>query len=137
MGVVLFAGVAVWQWAVSAATPQPGDARLINMLTTVAMGWSVAAILLSEKLFKKLLSAVDNPARADSAVQTAWIVRAAVREGAAMLGVVVCLLAALKGVLQAFPAYWVNLVPAALFLGFLATRWPSLENLRAQVRQLD
>lgn len=134
-GVAALGGAAFWFFVTGEKLPQPQEVKLINALTTVSMLWAMAAIFVGERLWKNTLAKLDGPAAADGAVQTGYILRLALREGAALLGLVVCLLAALNGVLRAFPAYWVNLAPAALFLFFLAARWPSLDNLRAQVRE--
>jgi hypothetical protein len=135
-GVIVLSALAVSAHLRSAgAAPLPQDVRVINMMTVMTMAWSLAAIVAGETLWKRRLASVENPAGADAAVTAAFVIRLACREGSALLGGVVCLLAAMKGVLRAYPAYWVDLVPAALFFGFLAARWPSLEGLRRQVRE--
>lgn len=135
-GVVLLAGVAFYFFVAGEKTPQPGEVRVINILTGIVMLQALAAIAAAEFVWRKLLSRVEEPGAADGAVLSASIVRLALREGAAMLGLVVCLLAALNGTLRVYPAYWVNLAPSAFFLFFLAARWPSLDGLREQVREL-
>lgn len=132
-GVLVLAGLALWFRLGATQAPAPADVKLINAFTTAVMAWCVGAIVFSEFLWKRQLRAITNPAHAPSIVQTAFIVRLALREGAALLGLVACLLAAMKGVLTAYPAYWVNAAPAALFLFFLAVSWPSREGLRRQV----
>lgn len=132
-GVLVMTGLVVYFRLGAGGPPQPADVRLINAFTTAVMAWCAGAIVFSEFLWKRRLRAVANPAHAPSVVQTAFIVRLAVREGAALLGLVACMLAAMKGVLAAYPAYWVNAAPAALFLFFLAVSWPSREGLRRQV----
>jgi hypothetical protein len=69
-------------------------------------------------------------------VMTAYIVRLALREGAGLIGMTAAYLAALNGVLRAYPAYWVNLAPFGLFLGFLAAHFPSAERLAAEARDV-
>jgi hypothetical protein len=55
------------------------------------------------------------------------------REGAALLGVVVCIISAKSGVMHLYPAYWANLAGAALFWFYLVVHWPSSERLTAEV----
>lgn len=132
-GILMMGAVVLYFHLGAKAPPETGDVKLINAFTTAVMAWCAGAIFLSEYLWKRQLRAVDNPAHAPSAVQTAFIVRLALRDGAAFLGLVACMLAGMKGVLKAYPAYWVNAAPAALFLFFLSVSWPSREGLRRQV----
>ncbi|MDX6769609.1 MAG: hypothetical protein SF051_08765 [Elusimicrobiota bacterium] len=134
-GVLLAAGVAGWLYLGGAGRPvPPNGARLVNILTMAAMAWTLAGIAAGEFLWRRLVRAIEEPARAGAAVRSAFIVRLALREGTALLGLVVLVVGALNGVLAAFPAYWVNAAPAALFLFFVWARWPSLDNLREQVK---
>ena len=133
-GVLLLAGWVAWTYICGAVDTHPNAARFINIMSMVAMGWTLAAIATGEFLWRRLVRGIASPADADGVVHMAFVLRLALREGAAMLGLVVCFLAARNGVLSAFPAYWVNAAPAALFLFFLWARWPSLDNLRAQVK---
>lgn len=132
--VAALAGVAAWvALSPGAEPPSPGDVRLVNGLTTAVMGWTLAAVIAGEVLWRRALRRVENPAHADSAVRAGFILRVALREGPAALGLAAVALAGREGVLRAYPAYWVNAVPAALFLGFLAARWPALDALRAEI----
>lgn len=136
-GVLAFAGVVAFLYARSGGGPlAPNAARLINILTMGAMAWTVAGIALGEFLWRRGVRAITAPAAADAGVQAAYLIRLVVREGTALLGLCVLLLGALNGVLAAFPAYWVNAAPAVLFLFFVWARWPSLDGLRAQVRDV-
>lgn len=132
-GVLVMLGLTLYFRAVAADAPDPAQVRFINAFTMAVMVWCAGAIFFSEFIWRRNLRAVENPAHVSGMVQTAYIVRLALREGAALLGMIVCLLAAMKGVLKAYPAYWVNAAPAALFLFFLAVNWPSREGLRRQV----
>lgn len=134
--VAAFALVVAWAYAGEGHISQPNAARLINILTMTAMSWTLAGILAGEFLWRRGVRLTGNPAKADARVSAAFMLRLALREGAALLGLTVCFLAARNGVLRAYPAYWVNSVPALLFAFFLYARWPSLENLRSQVRDV-
>lgn len=132
LGVASLAAVIAVLHLRGSKTPTPDDVRLINRMTGAAMVAALVAIVASEAVWKAQLKGVDA-ANADARVTTAFIVRTALREGAALFGCVVALLAALNGTLSVYPAYWADLAPAALFLGYLAMHWPSPENLQAEL----
>jgi hypothetical protein len=135
MGIVLLAAVSVFLYARSdAPAPSPQTLKFINMMTILSMAASVAAIFVSEIVWRRMLAGA-TAADVNARTQLAFIVRAALREGAALAGTVTFFLACQDGVLRAYPAYWVDLVPAALFWSFLYLHWPSLENLKAELEQ--
>lgn len=130
MGLTLMVGLVVWTYVNGAArSPSPDQARMINLLTTIAMVLAAGAIVVSQVAWRRLLR--TSPGDLGRRVQAAYIVRLALREGAGFLGMTVAYLAALNGVLKTYPAYWVNLAPYGLFLCFLAAHWPTPEKLTA------
>jgi hypothetical protein len=132
-GLALFAAISVLLYARSSAVvPTAQSLRTINMLTILSAAYCFAAIVASEIAWRKMLAGA-TPADVNAKTQTAFVVRAAAREGAALLGGVTFFLACQDGVLRAYPAYWADLVPTALFWSFLYVHWPSLENLKAEV----
>lgn len=133
-GILGFAAFVVWTYFAGSVDAYANAPRFINIMTMVAMGWTLAGIAAGEFVWRYCVRRVENPAEADATVQMGFTLRLAFREGTAILGLVVCFLAAGNGVLRAYPAYWVNAAPAALFLFFLWARWPSFEGLRAQVK---
>jgi hypothetical protein len=134
-GLTLMAGLIVWSHAGSAGKiPTPDQLRMVNYLTTIAMVAAVAAIAASEVLWRVILRRSSRELGART--QTAFLARLACREGAALLGMTAAYIAAGSGVLRVYPAYWVNMVPYALFLGFLATHWPSDDKLAAEAREI-
>jgi F0F1-type ATP synthase membrane subunit c/vacuolar-type H+-ATPase subunit K len=135
-GLLLFAAadVVVYLRAVD-RSPTPESLRTINLLTTIAMGYALAGIFVSEMLWRSKLRAAREEDVA-ATVRTAFIVRTAVREGAALLGVVVALLAAQGGILRVYPAYWADFAPAALFGSYLWAHWPSAANLKAELAEV-
>ena len=134
-GVALLTAVTLFLYfRSSAAVPTPQSLKLINMLTMLSAAGSFAAIVASEIAWKKMLTGAVA-ADVNAKTQTAFIIRAAMREGAALMGSVTLFLACQDGVLRAYPAYWVDLAPAALFWTFLYLHWPSLENLKAELSQ--
>ena len=132
-GLTLMAGLVFWSYINTAAkVPTPIEVQSINTLTTMMMAAALCAIVASEFIWRAMLRKTSGALGAR--VQTAYILRLACREGAGLLGMTVAYIAALNGVLRVYPAYWVNLAPFALFLGFLATHWPSVEKLTAEAR---
>lgn len=134
-GLTTFALAVAWFYAKSAGqVPDPESVQVINRMTTTVMVLALGLIVASEFAWRSLLR--RSPGTLSGRVQTAYIVRLALREGAGLLGLVVAFLAALNGVLRVYPAYWVNLAPFALFLGFLATHWPTEDKLAAEARDV-
>jgi hypothetical protein len=135
-GIALATVISLFVYARSAeASPSPQSLKLVNRLTVLSMAASFAAIVVSEIAWKRMLaaaSATDVNAR----TRTAFVVRSALREGAALAGVATFFLACLSGVLRAYPAYWIDLAPAALFWSFLCLHWPSLENLKGELAEI-
>ena len=133
-GLTMMAGLILWSYLNAAAkTPTLNEVRSINTLTIAIMVAALLAIVASEVAWRFLLK---TSGAFGVRVQIAYIVRLACREGAGLLGMTVTYVAALNGVLRAYPAYWVNLVPFALFLGFLAAHFPSAEKLTAEARNV-
>lgn len=134
-GLSLMAGLVFWSYlSAGAKTPSVVDVKMVNALTTVMMVLAAILIVASEFLWRFLLR--RGKGSLSSRVTAAYIVRLGLREGAGLLGMTVAYLAALNGVLSAYPAYWANLAPFVLFLGFLATHWPSADKLAAEFREV-
>lgn len=134
-GLTMMAGLVLWSYSgASTKVPTPQAVQFINTMTTVAMVGALALIIASEIAWRSLLR--KSSGALSGRVHIAYIVRLACREGAGLLGMTVAYLSALNGVLRAYPAYWVNLAPWALFLGFLVTHWPTAEKLGAEVREI-
>lgn len=134
-GLTVMAGLVAWSYNNAAArVPAPNDVRSVNALTVIMMVMAMIAIVASEILWRSILRRNTGPLGAR--VQTAFIARLACREGAGLLGMTVAYIAALNGVLRVYPAYWATLAPYALFLGFLAAHWPSVEKLTDEARDV-
>jgi hypothetical protein len=137
LGVALLAAVSFFLYARSgAAVPTTQSLKVVNTMTIFSMAAAVAAIFASEIVWKKMLSGA-TAGDVNARTQVAFIVRTALREAAALAGTVTFFLACQDGVLRAYPAYWVDLAPAALFWSFLYLHWPSLENLKAEISDAD
>lgn len=70
-----------------------------------------------------------------ASLQRALIIRLALMESVALFGLVVCLIALAIGVLAEEPLYWLNLASAAVFVGFLAATFPTVERLQILLRE--
>jgi hypothetical protein len=135
-GLVLLAGVvAFFHFRSAGVVPTPEQLKTANLLTAMAMGGAVAAIVASEAAWRGMILRGQGPMPARAT--TAFVVRVALREGSALFGLVAGLVAAQRGVLRVYPAYWADLVPFALFLSFAATHWPSADNLNAEIAALS
>ena len=66
----------------------------------------------------------------------AWILRLALLEGSALFGIVVCLIGALDGTLREQPVFWLNAIPAILFLVFAAATFPTRDRLLERLREM-
>lgn len=104
--------------------PTPEAVHLANVGTMIAMGLAFALIAASEIAWKIVSGGGSSPADGARAAR-AFIVRTALREAAALIGCAAALPAASAGVLRAYPAYWADLAPAALFVSYLWAHWPS------------
>ena len=135
-GIALLTAISIFfYWRTSGAAPTPQSLKLINNLTIFSAAAAFAAIVVSELVWKKMLSGASLE-DVNAKTQTAFILRSALRESAALVGGVTLLLACQDGVLRAYPAYWVDLAPAALFWSFLYLHWPSLENLKTELGEI-
>lgn len=119
--------------------PQPAaaDVSFIQVMTLVALLLTVSLLPLSGVIANRVLRGGGPPATPDEAVsriRTALILRAALLEGPALFGLVVYMLAGLRGVLQQEAIYWANLFPWILFVGFVALTFPTRDRLESLFR---
>ena len=134
-GLAMMAALIFWSYlSATARVPTPHDVKFINTSTTVAMVSALVLIIASEVSWRSML--LKSSGALGGRVHIAFIVRLACREGAGLLGLTIAYIAACNGVLRVYPAYWVNLAPFILFLGFLAAHWPSEEKLAAEARDI-
>jgi hypothetical protein len=166
-GLLMMAGVVVLLFLRAGPKAAPPSDGILPMLSAVhafmvvscyAAGWFVAeqqlkspssapvvkaaeAVLTPEEralLAKARDEAGVSPAAVTaSRVQTAEIIRLATREGPALLGLVVCFLAALSGVASRQPAYWLNGLSTVLFWGLALNEFPSEDRYRELFRRVS
>ena len=102
-GLTMMTGLIVWSSLHAAPTgPTPNELKSVNTLTTVMTVIALLSIVASEVVWRLILR--KTPRALGARVQTAYIVRLAFREGAALLGMTVAYIAALSGVLRVYPA---------------------------------
>jgi hypothetical protein len=126
-GILMMGAVVGFFYVQNAAKVPPENAfATLRLLSAVAAVMTAAAWTASSVLFKTLAAKASGPA----GVQTAFIVRAALREGPALLGLVICMLGALNGALRVQPVFWAASLPAWLFVGWIALSLPDERSLR-------
>lgn len=118
-GIALFAVIVLW--FAFGAPPRPGNPppEVFSVVNAAVFFSALGAHLLLPRLMAK--SAEATPA----SWQTSMIVRHAPLEGSALLGLVICFLAAPTGALAARPALWLNALPAVFFWVMVARNWPT------------
>jgi hypothetical protein len=138
-GIFLFAVIVLGisaAFSTRASEPPPGSALLMQILTLAHL--AVAAVLypLAHVLFGRILSgerlrkaAQGGPGGVLSLMRTAILVRLAMYEWVAFIGLTVCLVGAIQGILEVQPVYWVNGVSAAVMLLFVVRTFPTKERL--------
>jgi hypothetical protein len=142
MGVVVFAfAVAFIYSQAPAVVPGEAEVDLIRLMTFVHLGLLAVNVGVSFFLARRVFSPEamgegggldDAHAFAEKAVlqqRAALIIRIALLEGSAFFGLVICMLGATNGVLQASPEYWINLLSPVLIIGFGIATFPSKERL--------
>jgi hypothetical protein len=140
LGVLTFVVVVVGLYLGPMSERRADGLGILPVLTIVSMAVFLACLPLSAILGRTLVSRAlatasgeDLPVRGVQALRTATVVRLALLEAAAILGVMVCLLGTLTGALRNAPLYWVNLLPAAVFLMILMLTFPGRARLEQAV----
>lgn len=143
LGVLFFLVVTVVV-ANSAIPMEEPDDSLIELMCIVlalfAIGAYTAGIFLYNRGFAKLdleKSAIAPNGEVFESVpdifverlRTIQIIRLATFEGVAFFGIVVCLLAALSGVIHTQPIYWLAALPALVVVVLVIATFPTKEKL--------
>ncbi len=124
----------------SVIPPGPGEFLLVNILSVMHGTALLTAGSVGSFFFQRMFSSdrlmtlpdTDPETLASQAVgklRSALILRLALLEGAAFFGITVCILAMINGVLDAEPAYWLNLGSLAVFAAFGIVTFPTKERL--------
>lgn len=145
-GVVLFAGVVVLMY-LSLGSPErdlPQDfaVQTIGLMTVVHLVLAIVIYLVAPRIENIIYKQAKNNSDARTTtialagqalgvIRTARIVRLALYEGVALLGLVICYLAMTMNVMVAHPVYWVNAATAAIMAGYVVLTFPNPERLTA------
>jgi F0F1-type ATP synthase membrane subunit c/vacuolar-type H+-ATPase subunit K len=139
LGVLSFLGVVLYTHSNAthvAAEADLSTARLLSINTAlVTLGaWAARGVV-----GQRVLSGEALRETGPQAVRSWCIVRAALAEAPALVGLVVCLLGATSGAMRADPLLWLNTLPLVLQLAATAATFPTLDSLtdRAWARLHD
>lgn len=109
----------------------PGDEQTVNILSLLHVVVAGLCYALVGPVSARLLR--PQPAGGDDSgdgfpvgrLRPAMIVRLALMEAPAFVGLAVCLIGGITGLLQGRPVYWLNLVSAAVFLTYALMTFPT------------
>ncbi len=134
-GLVICAGAVIFIYSRHGAEHAVITDEKISLISLLSLVHAILAILCYAAgilLFRRKVetapdrqSGSGHPLSAFAIISTAVIVRLAVLEGAAQLGLVVCLIASMAGVLRYAPIFWLNLLSTVLFLIFASLTFPT------------
>lgn len=143
MGIVVLSAVLLIL-AFGTTPPEPEDAafELMEILTAVhvlllavlvpASGWLFKIRFTSKQLQRagERNAVSDDPVdQALSIIRTAWIMRMAMLEAGALIGIMVCLIGILNGTILSSPEFALNGLSPLLFLFFVALTFPTSERI--------
>lgn len=154
-GSVLFGAVVLWFYGRSTPPGQDDFDAVFTMqiLTAVhailaVVEYSVAAFLYGSFVSRRhlsrpgiaerldaTLSQLEPPQRCLALIRVGTIMRLAMFQGVAFLGLTVCLLGSIWGVLKAHPIFWVNGLSAVAMILLAVTTFPTKERLEAVFRR--
>lgn len=151
LGTTLFFGIVLKLYFGRQQTAEAGDASFLRILTVVhaalAAGCYVAAFAVNRFLTGPAgVKIVQRNAEAQGAndmtqagiylqaVFAGAIIRAALMEGAAFFGLIVCLLGVTEGVIQEQPIYWLNLFSYGIFALMILWTFPTRLRLEDQFK---
>lgn len=140
LGVVLFGSiVAILYFSaglLEPAEPQESEVQLVGLLTVASFALAIIVYSVAPLMEKRVLQQVKNDSseisltlQALNAIRSARLVRLAMYESAALLGLVTCFLAVGNRVIFTHPIYWINVVPAAILATYAAATFPNQERL--------
>lgn len=134
-GVLTFAAVVVGLYLTTPAAAPDGDAGFLWTLTMIHLSIAIGLVLVRGMLSRGPLRPAallhrssGPPGEAESwlnAMLSSAIIQLALLEGAALFGIVICLLGVVDGILHTEPLLWVNLLSAVVMLAYVARTFPS------------
>jgi len=137
MGIIMFCCIVLYLVTNGTATSAGADPATARIMSWIHIGVAVSSYPMAVIAFTMTIHGVRRSivkggsiATAGAKLQAAYIVRLALFEGVAIVGLIAVLLSG-QAVLQEQPAYWANLVSAAAFLLFLAMTFPTRGRVEA------
>ncbi len=114
--------------------PTAGSVSLIRTLSGVNGLGVLLAYGLGQIFFRRNIRAAQsepdkNASSLIEALRSAIVLRLAIAEGSALLGLAVCFLGTADGTLREFPDYWWNLLSPAAFLALVIFTFPTRSKL--------
>ncbi|BBM83896.1 hypothetical protein [Candidatus Uabimicrobium amorphum] len=146
MGVILFSGVIGGMFFMMENEVVNDNVDVLNILSAMAGVLSFSAIMFfvmlpklryKEDTLRGIFESEDPVASFMTQFRTTRIVQMAVLEGAALLGLVACLLAIVFGIMAENSAYWANLIPAVIMVLISATNFPTKSHLYGHFKHLQ
>ncbi|MCH8556312.1 MAG: hypothetical protein LAT84_00760 [Balneolia bacterium] len=116
--------------------PESGEGGInFTILTAITLFATITAVPVSNMLFVNNLKQLKDTPMPLVQLRTAYVVRFALLEGVALLGLVFILLAAVGDQVQENMMIWLNAVPFIWMLIVFATNFPSLERLKSLYKE--
>lgn len=137
MGILIFTGVVIFlhfQGMAKAPTPKPENFQFSTVLSLVhglagisilGMAFFLPLFLLKQGLNQETSDEADLGQQCLGRITGYYIVKMALLEGIALLGLVVCLLSSMNGVLYRESVYWANLATPFIFWAILLSEFPT------------
>ncbi len=135
IGAVVFGLIVFLVCAVSSGSgsdPTAANVSAVKMLSLFVAATSVFTYLNAAMIFKKIVSSVKPGDQSDATFQkirNAYIIRMAMLEGEAFLGLAVCLVAGVTGVLRSYPIYGLVSMPFIILVVFAVRTFPNQERI--------
>lgn len=128
---IVFGGIILYLGESITVKPADSDVGMIRTLTLVHGILFVGVVFIAPFVEKRVLFAnrLHEPQSFLTAIRASLIIRIAMYEGVAMLGLVTCFLGSMNGVLQANPMYYLNALSAAFLVMYVLTNLPNRARL--------
>ena len=131
MGVATFAGVVAFLYFSQSGEATDPDTSGLYFITLFHLFLALGLYVAIPFVYRTVL---QQASKADveailTRIRTAEIVRLAMFEGAALFGLVACVIGTTSGAMAAQPIYWGNLFSTFVMLGFVALAFPTQDRL--------
>ncbi|MEM7179773.1 MAG: hypothetical protein AAF518_02595 [Spirochaetota bacterium] len=135
-GPTFFLAFVLFQQTQNVDKTPPADASIIPILTGLSVLLAIVFNILTPFILKKTTASYRSqnmpPLRI---IQSNLIIRLALAEGSALLGLVCMFLAAMQGFREMY--IWVNLLPLAILYYTVLTNFPNKQVIENKMKHLD